>query len=325
MNALSFGRPTLAFCALTLALTGCGGTQPPVTAGAMPQIRTTALHPDRRPSWMVRPANSKFLLYISDIGTGDVDIFSYPNGKQVGALTGFNGNQGECTDSSGDVYVVAASAVYEFNHGGKTPIKTLTNPGYLTDGCAVDPTTGNLAVTSFCAGTPASGCTGEGVLSIYTDAVGTPTQYMDPKISFYAFCGYDATGNLWLDGYNEVSSQMVSQFAELPAAKSTFKNITLQNPLVYPGGVQWDGTYVAVGDQTQQVIYQTKGTKGKIDGSTPLLDSAKVAQFWIQGKNVIAPDVNDANVKFYKYPAGGYPTKTISGLDEPVGAVVSVR
>jgi hypothetical protein len=46
-------------------------------------------------------------------------------------------------------------------------------------------------------------------------------------------------------------------------------------------------------------------------------------QFWIQGRRVIGPDAGLKDVGYYKYPAGGSPSKTITGLGEPVGATVS--
>jgi hypothetical protein len=40
--------------------------------------------------------------------------------------------------------------------------------------------------------------------------------------------------------------------------------------------------------------------------------------------SVIAPDDCQSNVKFYKYPTGGSATKTLSGFQYPVGALVSL-
>ena len=168
----------------------------------MPSDSGSAMHrPDRGHSWMSPDAKKRNLLYVTDQGTGEVKVFSYPQGKLHGTLTGFNEPAGECADRAGDVFIVDgfANEVYEYAHGGKTPIATLSEPGEFPLGCSVDPSTGNLAVANYCSG--ASGqCTGPGSLAIYLDAKGSPTQYADPKLSHVDFCGYDAQGNLFVDG-----------------------------------------------------------------------------------------------------------------------------
>jgi len=61
---------------------------------------------------------------------------------------------GLCVDAQGNVFVPTWQGesgtrgyVYEFAHGGSTPIATLSDPGGAF-GCSVDLTTGNLAVTN---------------------------------------------------------------------------------------------------------------------------------------------------------------------------------
>ncbi len=104
----------------------------------------------------------------------------------------------------------------------------------------------------------------------------------------------------------------------------------------FPGDVQWDGKYVAVADQEcsgfissySTCIYQTTGAGGKIVGKTPLTGSGDILNFWIDGNTVIGPIWDDEGyntVPFWKYPAGGKPTKTLKkGFGDPAGAAVSV-
>lgn len=82
---------------------------------------------------------------------------------------------------------------------------------------------------------------------------------------------------------------------------------------------------MAVGDRDTNVIYQfaISGAKGKEVGSTPLIGASDVNQFWIDGPKVIGSDSAAADVMFWNYPSGGSHTKTIGGLNEPVGATVS--
>ncbi len=76
-------------------------------------------------------AASEDLLYVSD-SDGHVDVFSYPDGKQVGVLKGFSSPAGLCSDSKGDVYVVNTNLlnILEYKHGGKKVIATLNDFGH---------------------------------------------------------------------------------------------------------------------------------------------------------------------------------------------------
>jgi hypothetical protein len=239
-------------------------------------------------------------------------------------LKGFNSPHYECVDAAGNVFIAneLAKTVLEYAHGGKTPIKTFTAPGF-THGCAIDPTTGNLAVLH---DPPSSG---PGGFSIYAHAQGKPKEYTTPNVFRVYFIGYDGQGDLFVDGYaNHFSFEM----AELPAGEKTAKAVALNQPIVIPGAIQWDGQHLAVGDQVSgsgpSKIYEfsMKGTTGTLVGTTPLANSCSVLQFWIEGKRVIASNVCAAHVLYFNYPAGGSSTKTISkSISEAVGVTVSLK
>jgi DNA-binding beta-propeller fold protein YncE len=325
---------TLAAVAL---FAGCGtGSGSPVGAplnnSAALGGATMMARPDDSQSWMARLDHSRSwmdpeakkhdLLYVSDsfpYGSNDVYVYSYPKGKLKGQLTGFNEPSGQCVDKAGDVFIAnfGASQILEYAHGGTIPINTLADPGYYPLGCSVDPTTGNLAVTN-----RLSTSFTNGDVAIYPHASGTPTSYTDPNFYYYEFCGYDNHGNLYIDGTTKGSALV---YAELPSGSSSLSELNLDQSIGFPGGVQWDGKHLAIGDQSAAVIYQfaISGSTGTKVGSTPLTGSKDVVQFWIQGKRVIGPDAGLADVGLYKYPSGGSPTKTIVDLGEPVGATVS--
>ena len=275
---------------------------------------------------------TKDLLYVSNIDSDTVNVYSYPGDKRLGTLTAdFDGPDGICVDKQNDIWVVnnQGASLVEYKHGGKSPIATLSGI-VLPIGCSVDPTTGDLAVTSY--GVDSSG---GGSVSIFAHAKGTPKVYTDSEIPHFNFCGYDPKGNLYADGTD--ASQTTFHFAELPKGKKTFKNIALKGGVIYyPGMVQWDGKYVAVGDQeaggasNEDAIYQTTGAGGKIVHETPLDAGGleEIIGFWIQGSTVIGPNaltISGANdVGFYKYPAGGKPTKILKkGFAAPQGSAIS--
>lgn len=279
--------------------------------------------PDGSRSWVALGAKRQNLLYISDEGTNDVYVYSWPKGRLLGTLRGFSYPHGECVDKAGDVWIVnlGTSQMIEYAHGGSKPIAMLNQVGSYISGCAIDPTTGNLAVTNILQNRKGSEGS-EGYVAIYKAARGNPTIYKDPYVDFY-FCGYDNNGNLYADGQDEYQGSFV--FAELPAGGSMFTNITLNPGIVYPGGVQWDGRYVAVGDTVENVIYQftISGSSGTEVGFTPLNGGSYVLQFWIQGGKVVGPNGGTGNVMFWSYPTGGAAKKTLTAFTDPVGSVVS--
>jgi hypothetical protein len=361
MTVSDFGGYTLGFCAAFALLAGCGGAQSQLapsgplqsiaqsrlgqpagsvvnTAGGLPSAEIVPLHyrPNPGRSWMSPDAaTTKDLLYVSNLDSNTVNVYSYPNDQRVGTLTAdLSGPDGICVDTKNNIWVVnnSSASLVEYKHGGKTPIATLS--GILFPiGCSVDPTTGDLAVTNY-----GYGSAGGGAVSIFAHAKGTPKVYTDSKIAHFNFCGYDPKGNLYANGTD--ASQSVFHFAELPKGQKTLKNITLKGGFIYyPGGVQWDGKYVAVGDQMAggatyvNAIYQTTGAGGKIVHETRL-DSGgleEIIGFWIQGSTVIGPNALEPNSKydigsvgFYKYPAGGKPTKTLKkGFSAPQGSAIS--
>jgi hypothetical protein len=321
MKILSTIPYALAFCAALAVLSGCGAPATP-SVSWMPMMgrnATLIVHPDHGPSWMAPEAKTRDLLYISDVGTNDVYVYSYSQGKLVGTLKGFSRPSGLCVDAAGDVFVTELNAfkVREYAHGGTRPLATLSDPGEDPGDCSIDPTTGNLAVSNV--STPSSD---PGDVVIYKNARGIATIYRDPEISYDEFCGYDNQGNLYVDGMKSGAFQ----FAELPSGKTTFTNITLNESFSYGGAAQWDGKYMAVGDYESKVIYQfsISGEYGTAVGSTHLQDSSFAIGFWIQGSTVVGPNDDSANVMFWKYPAGGSHTKTIGGLRYPWGSTVSL-
>jgi hypothetical protein len=326
MKTSQLGQFALGVCAAIAMLPGCSGSQMQIPSGATPSVAPSAqrngamgVHPDHGRSWMAPEAKRDVLLYISDIDTFDVYVYAYPKGQLLGTLTGFNGPEGECVDKTGNVFVAnyAASNILEFAHGGTSPIATLSDPGYFPGGCSIDPMTGNLAVINY---TTTGG--GQGNVAIYKHAKDGPVYDADPSISEVYFGGYDNAGNLFVDGLTPGNA---FAFAELPSGGRSFKKIKLNRYIGFPGGIQWDGTHVAVGDPIRNVIHQfaISGTKGTQAGSTPLVDASEVNQFWIEGAKVTGVDPRSANAMFWSYPAGGSPTKTITGLTEPVGVTVS--
>jgi hypothetical protein len=326
------GRYVLGSCVTVVLLAGCGATPTPM---GVPGVTLQGTQPRFEPpggpagaaSWMLPDAKAQDLLYVGNVFT--VSVYSYPLGKLEGRLTGFLASSGECVDAKGDVFITSevGETIVEYAHGGTKPIETLLAAAEHPLGCAIDPTTGNLAVTTF-------GNNSAGNLAIYPHAMGGPSTYTDPHILQYYLCGYDKNGNLFVDGISPPRDGSHFVLAELPKGSSTFTDITLDKHISLPGGVQWDGKYLALADQNTSVIYQFRlsGSRGTEVHSTPLGSPASdVFQFYISGKTVIAPNdyslgskTTKGDVLYYQYPAGGAPIRTIThGVHEPRGVVLS--
>jgi hypothetical protein len=138
------------------------------------------------------------------------------------------------------------------------------------------------------------------------------------------FCGYDAAGNLFIDGASKAKGGTF-RLAELPRRAKALVNLTISQSISVAGQVQWDGKHIVVGDAgvSPSLVYRfsVSGRSATEVGATTLGDSTSVRQFWIQSKNLIGPDFA-SHVGFWRYPAGGSPTKTIGDV-HGYGAAVS--
>jgi hypothetical protein len=320
----------LSVCLTVGMLTSCDASQSPVgPAGAMPQSVSVGGHSAHARSWMLPEAKSDDLLYLSDRGNSsglgsDVLVYSYPKAKPVGTLTGFASPAGMCTDGNGNVWIsnFDGGTIVEYAHGGTEPISTLKVPSIFPQGCSIDPTSGNLAVVGYGPEKPNV----PGRILVYAGATGTPQVYR-VRFGETSFCGYDNKGNLFIDGFGYYEKPSFA-FGEIPKGGATFKRISLRHSIGYPGPVQWDGKYVAVGADDSNYInrYAIRGDRAVQVGGNIVLDGMYVNAAWIHGSKVIVTDRGNSisQVLLYDYPAGGQPVRTIGNLDEQSGVTVSL-
>ena len=323
-----------------LVLGACGGTAsqlpratamspsgPRADAATSTERARSDLAPNERRtvgSWMLPEAKSEDLLYESDVSWASV--YSYPQGKMVGKLKNFYLAAGQCVDNAGNVYIAdyGKSRVYTYSHGSSHRKRAIYVPGAAD--CAIDPTTGNLAVASW---------GGAGVW-IFANARGKPSKFLDPDFIGYYSCGYDSTGDLYVDGISHVGSGHVV-LAELPKGGSQLETVKIGQYLGWPAGVKWDGKYLAVGDGTTPVVYQfvIKGGSATRVGTTQFGSGLEyMHNFWIQTRTLLASGQcyhrcygvrSNQAVMFFDYPAGGTATKLITaGIRASAGDSVSL-
>jgi hypothetical protein len=292
-------RCAISICVLSL-LAACVGSPLPVAApGSFPTVR-------------LENAKSS-LLYVSDLGTNLVNVYPYPKGALIRKLSGFGAVAGLCSSKAGDVFVVdEANGVQMFAHGATTPARKLA-VSEAPYGCAVDPKTGNLAVTNLSSYLA-------GAIWVFPKARGKAKVYKNTAINSTYFCAYDNAGNLWADGNDRYGKFII---VELPAGGSLkIIHPNLRTTVVSPGGVQWDGQYVDVGNKGTGAIYRTQD--GNVVQTVKLKGGPNVFQFWIQGSTLIGPNFQvGGHVSLWKWPLGGSATSSVRQVVEPFGVTVS--
>jgi hypothetical protein len=282
----------------------------------MPQSSAIATHAAHGKSWMAPEAKSEDLLYVAACGGSGVSAFSYPRGRLVGSL--HVAGCGLCSKANGDFYVTSGDHIYEYTHGGTSPIATLNDFTGNAFDCSVDPTTGSLAVTN-----PQAYYSGAGSVMIYRGGK-LKLIYWDTNLYHVDFCTYDDKGNLFIDGSTYSSSSV--GFAELANHSRRLRTITLNQTFANAGAIRWDGAHLLVGQgsgsQQSSTLYQfgISGSEGTEVGSVPLIDAVDLSWYWIQGSRVIGSDYSkNADAGIWKYPIGGNPIKTLS--EAPRGGV----
>jgi hypothetical protein len=308
-------------------LAGCGGAQQLFGGpGLMEQPGSAATRRGDDASLRAPNGASEDLLYTAN--STYVNVYSYPQGKLEGKLSGFAPATGLCANARGDVFVVSISGhIHIYPHGGNKAIRVLKRPLYGALSCSVDPTTGNLAVASF------------GFVAVYKKARGNPIIYQSSKFPQISYCGYDDKGNLFVDSLERPYKRSDVAFGELPRGGATLEEITLNQEIEWPGQVQWDGRYITVVDHYVPAVYRfsISGRRGTKVGTTSLGDPAEyVNGSWIHGSTIVAPNVYSTgegasrktytDILFYRYPAGGKPFTVIPHADNdyPNSAVVSL-
>ena len=255
---------------------------------------------------------------INDYGTY-AGIFNYPKSTNQKGIIDNVGGQGCTNVLSGygkkTFWIVAGTAQITNYKVPQTPIKTLSVPsGANPSSCAMN-TAGDLAV-----GILYGSDTGD--IFIFKHASGKGTAIPTPLAREY-FDGYDAKGNLFLDGFTNASA---FQLDEIPSGTKTVQTIVTSNTVGFPGSVQWDGTYLTVTDQANNSMYQytVTGTHAKLKGTIRLMGAGDCAQTWIVMGLVYCADATNQDGAVFKYPAGGSALAILgSGFPLPLGTVAA--
>lgn len=334
MEISAWARFIFGLCAAVATLAGCsvGGIagQPvrpgllrvsapdPVELSAAHYV-AQAVHRDRAESWMFSAAKMKPLVYVSDWSTGDVFVYNYLNGTEVGRLTDFNIPYGQCVDADRNVWITEFDGldIVEYAHGGKSPLQRLATDGHPV-GCSFDPLTGNLAVANFYTNG------GSGNLQVWKHAAGAPTTYRSSRLYYLWPPAYDDKGNVFVEGRVYRGAYGVAELVKYGIA---LRNISLKGTSIrFAGAALWDGAHLGLTDQDSAgdkttVIDRTtiSGATGTVFGRVHLVDSCNqgyvdvVAPFAVPNGDKQSLFVIGGNIgctrrfDYWKYPPGGDP------------------
>ena len=160
----------LGFWTLGVLLASCGGPQSPIAGPGGVSLNAPSAGGGRAHSWMDPQAQAKSLLYVSSVLTGDVYVYSYSTQKLLGnAQPDSRSPMGSARTNPRTSGSLTTELHRSSNMPTAAPVRSprSTIPGEYPEGCSVDPTTGNLAVTNFYS------TSGAGSVSIYAGARGT--------------------------------------------------------------------------------------------------------------------------------------------------------
>lgn len=339
MKAYSGSMPcVLSICASLVMAAGCAGPQAnsPVSSRFNPATAAPG-GLGGEGSGMASYAKTHDLLYVSHYKDGSLYVYSYPGGELKGRLLGVRAD-GLCADKNGHVFVLEENEIHKYAHGGTRPIAVLRNSlGGVSQFCAVDPATGNLAVSG--------GAYPESGVAIYPGGKANPRIYRAAAVNGrYWSCAYDNEGNLFVEGTTRNLGAAVN-LVELPKGAPRFRNVTwggMRPPRL--GSIQWDGQHLAAvspGSGSAPTIlfrYAVNAGRAAVVGETPLKGAGSPLQISIHAGKVVVPNqgverAGSAGVMLYAYPVGGSPAQvikdaragaaTVSVASEPKFAVIT--
>lgn len=335
MDFLKTAKSAFGLGATLAILAGCGGGHSgPVPGGpaAGSSVQPQSVRSGKREqSWIAPGAQRQpSLLYVSNAGSGDVTIYTYFNGGGlllVGTISGFSLPTGMCTDNDGNVWIpdFGTGRLYEYAHGGTTPIATIKQRNERPYDCSVDPATGNLAV----ANQRPNGKYSYGNVTVYPNGSHRGTAYVPANgFSEVDFLAYDNKSDLFVDG-----AELYGQPAlfELPKAQSTLTQLSLSGAtLGQPGAVNWVKPYLLLGDQNFEgrgtsgayKVY-VSGTTGTVVGTLAFQGTRDAYGFWRRAGMVVVPDHVGSAVRIYTLANGILESKLTRKIALPFGAVVS--
>ena len=284
------------------------------------------------------PAASKAstLLYVSN--ASNVTVYTYNDGNgisQVGTLTGFTTPGGMCSDNAGDVWITdyQSRKVYEYAHGGSSPIAIITQKLGYPYACAVDNATGHLAVSYE---QPYGHFRNYAQVLVYAKGYRNGSAY-GPKTGFYRayFLAYDDKSNLYTTGnacgyYNCYIDGFVHLF-KLAKGGYLFRLVQGAAKQSAPSALVWVNPFLLMGNgksgngAADAMKVQVTGNRSTVIGTVPFAQTFLTYGFTRRANLVIVPDYAANAAQIYRLSDGSLVSSFTQGLYQPFSAVISEK
>jgi hypothetical protein len=319
------------------AFAGCSASTPTNPQAEGTNTAVTADGGARNPWMSPEAAKASNLLYVSSYTNNRVTIYTYIDGnaiKLVGSLS-IGQPGGMCTDKAGDVWVPSyeSQTIEEFPHGGITPIRSIKrNTGYPY-ACAVDPSTGNLAVTyEF----PNGKFGPYGRVVVY--AKGARPRTLGPNdLSPIGFVAYDNSGNLFVDGtpcYSSYCDPLANGtlLLEVPSGGTGYQPLTIAGATIDQAtALNWIKPTLLLTNNDPSTHKVTaykllvRGSNATVVGTLRLKHAGPSYGVWVRAGLVIVPDQNGNIIRSYDLSNGSFVSSFTKGLSSPFATVVSQK
>jgi hypothetical protein len=301
------------FLAGTLTMAGCGGTRLAVMPGASAPSSVTPISDRASPadrdsgSWMLPEAKNEDLIYVSDYFRHKVFVLALYSGKLVGTFSYVKLPSGLCSDRAGNVYVTRSTdgskhgVVTEYPHGETTPIAQLKVP-WGANSCAVDPATGDLAVSGSRQRLPS-------IIAIYRPPFQRRPlrRITEWTMGTHLALVFDDKSNLYFD---TVSYSYGKRIFKLSKRSNTPVIIQLTPREADFDPVAWHGNYLALGGGDTIEHTRIAGKNGRVIQVTTLGGYHRTfsSQMWIDGSDVVEcywiNAMTQYQVGVWSYPSG---------------------
>lgn len=249
------------------------------------------------------------LVYVSDFSANQVYVYNYPGGTQSGIIGGLVNPQGMCVDAGDHNLFVSntgAENVLEYAWGASSPRATYDDAGEFPVACAVDPSTGKLAIADVFSPT-----TGLGAVTICAKPARCRV-YVEPAGLKECFgIAYLPSGDLYVSG----TASSGSGIAYLASGSSTWQPVTVRGSLNFTNVQFWDGQYLAVAASDgsgNSEFYRCAANRTTLScNDRRVVLKASVGQVFLKfgGKGVVGVSNGEKAVFTFAYPAGGSPSK----------------
>lgn len=302
MERLRVGRPVSGALVAMAMLAGCGGG----STGSVPTAMTPSIarHATSSSGDLLYVARSKF------------ETYRFPELRQDQKFAVVHGDVDAGSNlSSGDVCFAASLTMDVYHHGTGQPFEELrpfgTRDSFFTD-CAFDPTTDNIAASI-------SSYDHQPLLEVFSSS-SNGVSYSDPNMQEAGFVAYDASGNVFVDGYQTRTSGWLLD--ELPKGGGALIELSLSKQISPLLSLEWDGTYMTVMDFTTIYRLSVSGSTATVVGETLLkhVERGHVnTSFEIANGTVIGIAHNykekGPSIALWHYPEGGEPYKHVKTRD----------